>query len=134
VILVDTNVWSELTKPAPDARVLEFLIEHDARLWLSVIVIGEIRRGVENPKAAHRRAALLAWLYGLERSYSDRIIAFDADMAHLFGALLARREGEGTVLDLQIAAQGLSHDATVATRNVKDFAWTGVKLVDPWGA
>lgn len=132
MILVDTNVWSELTKPAPDRRVREFLIENDAQLWLSVIVIGEIRRGVENPRAAARRAGLLAWLTGLECNYAERIITFDADMAHLFGALLARRQGEGTLLDLQLAAQGLSHDATVATRNLKDFAWTGVKLIDPW--
>jgi toxin FitB len=133
VIIVDTNVWSALTKPAPDRRVCDFLIEYDADLWLSVIVIAEIRRGLENPKAAHRRVALLGWLNVLEADYAARILSFDADMAHLFGALLARRQGEATLLDLQVAAQALAHDATVATRNIKDFAWTGVKLVDPWG-
>jgi toxin FitB len=133
VIIVDTNVWSELTKPAPDRRVRDFLIEYDADLWLSVIVIAEIRRGLENPKAVHRRVALLGWLNGLEADYAARILPFDPDMAHLFGALLARRQGEATLLDLQVAAQALAHNATVATRNIKDFAWTGVKLVDPWG-
>jgi toxin FitB len=133
VIIVDTNVWSELTKPAPDHRVCQFLIEHDAQLWLSVIVIAEIRRGLENPKAARRRTELLAWLTGLEQAYGARILPFDADMAHLFGALLARRQGEVTLLDLQLAAQALARDAMIATRNVKDFAWTGVRLVDPWG-
>jgi toxin FitB len=105
VILVDTNVWSELTKPAPDKRVREFLIDNDAQLWLSVIVIAEIRRGIENAKAAHRRAGLLDWLNGLEQSYGDRI-----------------------------AAQSLSREATIATRNVKDFTWTGVTLINPWDA
>ena len=133
MILVDTNVWSELTKSTPDRRVRDFLIEYDVNLWLSVIVIAEIRRGLENPKAAHRRAALLGWLTGLETDYAARTLPFDADMAHLFGALLARRQGEATLLDLQLAAQALAHDATIATRNIKDFAWTGVKLVDPWG-
>lgn len=132
MILVDTNVWSELTKPAPDARVRRFLIDHDADLWLSVIVIAEIRRGLEMPKAAHRRPSLLGWLDALEIDYGTRILIFDADMAHLFGALLARRQGEATMLDLQVAAQAIARDAIVATRNVKDFAWTGVKLVNPW--
>ena len=134
MIVVDTNVWSELTKPAPDRRVCTFLIEHDAELWLSVIVIAEIRRGLEMPKAAHRKTALLGWLNGLEAGYATRILPFDADMAHLFGALLARRQGEATLLDLQVAAQALAQDATIATRNTRDFAWTGVKLVDPWKA
>jgi toxin FitB len=132
VILVDTNVWSELTKPAPDSRVTKFLIDNDADLWLSVIVIAEIRRGLEMPKATQRRPVLLTWLEALETDYAARILPFDADMAHMFGALLARRQGEGVLLDLQVAAQALARDATVATRNVKDFAWTGVRLVNPW--
>lgn len=133
MIVVDTNVWSELVKPTPDARVRDFLIHHDPDLWLSVIVIAELRRGLENPKAARRRDALRGWLAGLETSYAARILPFDADMAHLFGALLARRHGEATLLDLQLAAQVLARDATLATRNGRDFAWTGVRLVDPWG-
>jgi toxin FitB len=132
VILVDTNVWSELTKRAPNDRVRDFLIDHDSDLWLSVIVIAEIRRGFENPKAAFRREGLRAWLAEIEQDYAARILPFDADMAHVFGALLARRQGEATLLDLQIAAQALAHDATIATRNAKDFVWTGVKVVNPW--
>jgi toxin FitB len=132
VILVDTNAWSELTKPAPDSRVTKFLVENDADLWLSVIVIAEIRRGLEMPKATQRRPVLLTWLQALETDYSARILPFDADMAHMFGALLARRQGEGVLLDLQVAAQALARDATVATRNVRDFEWTGVRLVNPW--
>jgi toxin FitB len=132
VILVDTNVWSELVKPTPDARVRDWMIENDDDLWLSVIVIAEIRRGVEMPKAAHRRNALLAWLSGLEASYAPRILDFDADAAHLLGALMARRQEEATLLDLQIAAQAMARDMAVATRNVRDFAWTRVRLVNPW--
>jgi predicted nucleic acid-binding protein len=133
MILVDTNVWSELTKPAPNACVTNWLIDHDEDLWLSVIVIAEIRRGLEMPKAHSRRDGMLTWLATLEADYATRILPFDADMAHMFGALLARRSGEATLLDVQIAAQALAHDMTLATRNVKDFAWTGVRLVNPWG-
>ncbi len=132
MILVDTNVWSELLKRAPNVRVQDWLMENDQKLWLSVIVIAEIRRGAEMPKASLRRPALLGWLRGLEESYAPRICNFDADAAHMFGALLARRPSEATLLDIQIAAQALARDMTVATRNVKDFVWTGVTLVNPW--
>lgn len=133
-MLVDTNVWSELTKPAPDPRVRRWLIEHDHALWLSVLVIAEIRRGLEMPKARPRRECLLRWLNGLEATYGSRILTFDADAAHLFGALLARRQGEATLIDLQLAAQAMAADMPIATRNGKDFAWTGVALIDPWAS
>lgn len=132
MILVDTNVWSELTKPAPNPRVRQWLIDHDHELCLSVLVIAEIRRGLEMPKAQARRAGLLGWLNSLEEAYAERILPFDTDAAHLFGALLARRPGEAMLLDIQIAAQAIAADIPVATRNVKDFAWTRAALIDPW--
>jgi toxin FitB len=133
LIVVDTNVWSVLFSRRPDARVVDWLAEHEAQLWLSTIAIAEIRYGAELPQAHAIRSKALAWLEGLEMSYADRILPFEADAAHLFGALRARRPDLSVLLDLQLAAQALSHDATIATRNIKDFAWTGVKLVDPWG-
>jgi toxin FitB len=78
------------------------------------------------------RRSIAAWLSGLEMMYAARILDFDADAAHLFGALRARRQAEATLLDMQLAAQAMARDMTVATRNVKDFAWTGVRLVNPW--
>lgn len=132
MIVVDTNVWSVQTSRRPDARIVDWLIEHDAQLWLSSIVIGEIRYGAELPKASAFRSKLVAWLHGLEDAYADRILPFDADAAHLFGALRARRPDDSKLLDLALAAQALARDATLATRNVRDFAWTGVRLVDPW--
>lgn len=134
MIVVDTNVWSVLFSRRPDAQVVDWLAEHDAELWLSTIAIAEIRYGAELPRAAAIRPRLLAWLNALEDSYADRILPFDADMAHMFGALRARRPEHTVLLDLQLAAQALARDGVVATRNVKDFAWTGVKLIDPWGA
>ncbi len=134
MIIVDSNVWSVQVSRHPAPQVVDWLIEHDTQLWLSAIVIAEIRFGAELPKAAAIRPKLTAWLNGLEEVYAERILPFDADAAHMFGALRARRPDESNLLDLQIAAQALAHDATVATRNVKDFEWTGVKLINPWEA
>jgi toxin FitB len=129
LIVVDTNVWSVQASRHPDQRVVDWLVAHDEQLWLSTIVIAEIRFGAELPGAS---AILTNWLDGLEAAYAPRILPFDADAAHMFGALRARRPDASNLLDLQIAAQALARDATVATRNVKDFAWTGVRVVNPW--
>jgi toxin FitB len=132
LILVDTNVWSETLKSPCNARAAQWLQKHSNQTWLSVIVIAEIRQGVELPKAAKKRPQLEAWLNWLETNNQQRILNFDAECGHVFGALLARRNSETNLLDIQIAAQAIAYRIPVATRNVKDFAWTGVKLVNPW--
>jgi toxin FitB len=132
VILVDTNVWSETLKTPCDTRVEQWMQAHRDQLWLSVIVIAEIRQGVELPKAAAKRPQLEAWLNWLEANNRERILDFDVECGHVFGALLARRSNDANLLDIEIAAQALAYKIPVATRNVKDFAWTGVKLVNPW--
>ena len=132
MILVDTNVWSELTRPRPNAAVLDWLMRHEPQLQLSVIVIAEIRRGYELPKAAPHRAGLADWLTGLERRYAGRTISFGPRDAHILGQLAARRTIGGTMLDTQIAAQGLARGWAVATRNIADMEWTGVQLINPW--
>ncbi len=133
MIVVDTSVWSVLFSRRPDPRVVGWIAEHEPQLWLSTVAIGEIRYGAELPQAAAIRSKALVWLQGLEAAYADRILPFDANAAHLFGALRARRAELSVLLDLQLAAQALAHDATIATRNLKDFAWTGVRLIDPFG-
>jgi toxin FitB len=100
-------------------------------------VIAEIRAGIENLDASKKREALEGWLADLEILYSERTLPLDSAAAHVFGTLIAQRklaQQETKLLDLQIAAQALSRDCPVATRNVRDFAWTGVKLIDPWTA
>lgn len=133
MIVVDTNVWSVLFSRRPAAQVVDWIVEHDDELWLSTVAIGEIRYGAELPRAANIRTKALAWLNDLETSYASRILPFNADAAHMFGALRARRPDLTVLLDLQLAAQALAHDATIATRNLRDFAWTGAKLVNPFG-
>lgn len=137
MILVDTNVWSELAKPEGDPAVLAWLEANDAELALSTLVIAEIQFGLELPQAAHKRAALILWLRGLEERYWSRVWLFDAGDARSFGRLAARTEVKKRnpqVIDLQLAAQALARKAPVATRNVKDFEWTGVAVIDPWTA
>jgi toxin FitB len=133
LIIVDTNVWSVLFNQRPHADVVDWLVLHHPQLWLSTIAIGEIRYGAELPKANAIRPKVLAWLAGLETQFADRVLPFDADAAHLFGALRARRPEESKLLDVALAAQALARDATIATRNLRDFAWTGVRLIDPFG-
>ena len=135
MILLDTNVWSALNRPRQNQRVIEWFAGKEQQAWLSVIVIAEIRMGIENPAAEAKRDALTQWLADLETRYADRILAFDRNAAHVFGRLVAQRklqQQETKLLDLQIAAQALAHDVQVATGNVRDFDWTGVKLIDPW--
>lgn len=137
MILLDTNVWSALSRPRENPEATRWIARNAAQLWLSTIVIAEIRLGIENPRAASRRGALEQWLADLELGHRDRTLAFDAAAAHRFGALIAQRKlekQETKLLDLQIAAQALSRDCPVATRNTRDFEWTGVELIDPWTA
>ncbi len=136
MILVDTNVWSELAKPEGDPAVLAWLEANDAELALSTLVIAEIQYGLEQPKAAHKRDFLILWLRGLEERYWSRVWDFDAEDARSFGRLAASTEvkkRDPQVIDLQLAAQALARDAAVATRNVRNFQGTGVRLVNPWG-
>ncbi|MBO9715157.1 PIN domain-containing protein [Sphingomonas sp.] len=135
MILLDTNVWSALTRPAQHPQVGQWIATHATEIWLSTIVIAEIRLGIENPKGAPRRAALEQWLADIELVHAERTLSFDSAAAHVFGALVARRKlekQETKLLDIQLAAQALSQECPVATRNIRDFEWTGVRLIDPW--
>jgi toxin FitB len=135
LILVDTNVWGEQAKPEGDPAVLAWLEANDHDLALSSLVMAEIQYGLELPKAAHKRADLILWLRGIEERYWSSVWNFDAEDARAFGRLAASSEAkrrEPQIIDMQLAAQALARNASVATRNVKDFEWTGVELIDPW--
>jgi toxin FitB len=137
LILVDTNVWSELARREGDPAVLAWLEANDRELALSTLVMAEIQYGLELPKAAHKRNDLTLWLRGLEERYWSRVWVFDADDARSFGRLAASTEvkrRDPQVIDLQLAAQALARGAVVATRNVKDFEGLGIDLIDPWTA
>ncbi len=135
MILVDTNVWSELAKPDGDPTVLAWLEANDHQLALSTLVMAEIQYVIELPKAARKRPHLTLWLRGLEERYWSHVWHFDAEDARAYGRLAASKEANARdpqIIDLQLAAQALARGASLATRNVKDFAWTGVPVIDPW--
>ncbi len=135
MILVDTNVWSEQTKPEANPVVDAWFEANDAEIVLSTLVIAEIRFGIALAKSAQKRAALESWVDGLESRYWSQTLDFDKASALHFGRIAASREAKSRdpqVIDLQLAAQAAAYDATIATRNLRDFAWTGVKLVNPW--
>jgi predicted nucleic acid-binding protein len=130
-------VWSELAKPRGDPAVLAWLEAHDEDLALSTLVISEIRYGIELVVAAEKRLFLSAWLDGLQSRYYGQTWVFDSVDAYIYGHIAAFPDVKARkpqVIDIQLAAQALARDTTLATRNAKDFEWTGVKLIDPWDA
>ncbi len=135
MILVDTNVWSQLTKPRGNPAVLAWLEANDAELALSVLVIAEIRYGIALADSADKRSYLESWLSGLQSRYYGQTLEFGADAAHCYGQIAARPEVKARqpqVVDMLIAAQAQFHCIPIATRNVKDFDWIGVELLNPW--
>jgi len=135
--LIDTNVISESRKGRKaDAGVAEFFRRvalTEAPLYISVVTVGELRRGVEiirrrvDPEQAER---LAAWLDLVLVDYRDDILPFDLDIAQIWGLL--RVPHPEHALDKQITATALIYDLTLATRNTRDFAGTGVRLLNPF--
>jgi hypothetical protein len=133
--LLDTNLVSESRKPRPDSGVVAFLQSVDSSsLFISVLTIGELRKGIAgkklrdpDPNAASR---LAAWVEGLEISFADRILGIDAAIARLWGEWSGERPRP--VVDTLLAATAVHHDLTLVTRNLRDVRGIEVKLLDPW--
>jgi toxin FitB len=135
--LLDTNVVSEWTKPRPDTGVVAWLAEADEdRVFISVITVAELRRGIESLPAGARRERLEAWLTEqVPLRFEERLLAVDAETANIWGRVMARGQAAGCppgTMDAFIAATTLRHDMTLVTRNVLDFETLGVRLVNPW--
>ncbi|WP_037078292.1 type II toxin-antitoxin system VapC family toxin [Neorhizobium vignae] len=136
-LLLDTNVLSEVTKPRPEAHVLEWLdgLDED-RAFISVVSIAEIRRGVALMDTGRKRDALAEWLArDLPHRFEHRVIPVDEPVALAWGDLmgLAKRSGRGLAsMDGLIAATAIAHDLTLVTRNTKDFEGFGIEIIDPW--
>ncbi|RWB03891.1 MAG: type II toxin-antitoxin system VapC family toxin [Mesorhizobium sp.] len=138
-LLLDTNILSEVTRPAPDARVLDWLSGLDEdRSFISVVSIAEIRRGVALMDEGRKREALAEWLArDLPQRFEQRVLPVDEPIALAWGDLmgLAKRRGRGlSSMDGLIAATTIARELTLATRNTKDFEGFGLELFDPWTA
>lgn len=137
--LIDTNVISEARKSSrANPGVIAFfnrVASAGDPIYLSVITIGELRRGVELIRLrgdAEQAGLLENWLSAVLHQYADKVLAFDADAAQVWGRL--RVPNLEHTLDKQIAATALVHDLTVVTRNAADFVGTGVKFMNPFVA
>jgi len=133
MFLLDTMVISEIRKNTPDAGVLRWLSkQRDDQLFLSVVTLGEIERGIEKQRKAMPAFAdeLAAWLESLTRLYADRILSITPSIALRWGRLSAQLGHDGA--DLLIAATALVHGLTVATRNTNHFEPAGVSLFNPF--
>jgi toxin FitB len=135
--LLDTNVVSGWTRPRPDVGVVEFLATEDEdALFLSVVTLAELRRGVDRLAPGLRRNRLDDWLRNdLPARFTGRLLGIDTPTADTWGRLIARRERVGRpmgAMDGWIAATAVVHGLTLATRNVADFAGAVGEIVCPW--
>ena len=135
--LLDTNVISELVKPRPEPSVTAWIEATDERLLhLSVLTLGEIRRGVVALLQTRRRATLEAWLEtDLSSRFHGRILAIDSTVADRWGLLTAQAQKKGIVLpviDGLLAATALQHNLTFVTRDTGSVAAAGVAVFNPW--
>jgi len=139
MILVDTNVFSELMKPVPADRVVDWLFEHRGETLLSTLVVAEIDFGVRTTPGASKRRMLGGWLERLIERHTGRIVDFGLPAARrwaAFGAavLIAGERAGSRAFDTLIAAQALVLDVPLATRNFRHFEKTEVRIIDPWQA
>jgi len=135
--LLDTNIISELVKPKPEANVTEWVENTDeSLLYLSVLTLGEIRRGIAALPQSRRRAALEAWLdKDLRARFERRILVIDQEVADRWGLLTAAARNSGIVLpviDGLLAATALEHNLTLVTRDTGQIPSMGVAVFNPW--
>lgn len=134
--LIDTNVLSELRRRQPNAHVTQWMSERPANtLYLSVLTLGELRKGVEGLADERRKRRLLDWLeVELPAYFGGRIVSVDAAVADRWGRLLAQARRPVPAIDSLLAATALARGLTLVTRNLKDFHYPDLQVLDPWVA
>ena len=138
MIILDTNVVSEMMRDAPAQSVVAWLNDQDASLlFLTAVTVGEIRYGLRAlPQGKRRRSLEEGFERILAEAFPGRILAFDEAAAHRYGEIMGRRKEIGrplAILDGQIASIAWSKGCSVATRNVEDFVECGVEVINPFG-
>ena len=137
MIILDTNVLSELLRPDPAKEVERWLAAQDgAKVYFTAVGEAELRHGVAMLPAGKRRNALSTAIEGLlAEDFRDRILPFDRPAARAYATIAAERRAAGRPIsqfDCQIAAIARTHGACVATRNTSDFEGCGIEVVNPW--
>ena len=135
IYLLDTNVLSEVLKPIPNVNVIEWIeytkVEHVA---VSVLTLGEIRKGIEKTPDGARKAGLIRWLeIDLAEWFGDRIIPINSDVADKWGYISGTAKRTLPAIDSLLAASALVYNMKIVTRNAKDFLDVpGLEVVNPW--
>jgi len=135
MIILDTNVVSELMGATPDPTVAAWAVNVDPELCVTALTVAEIRHGIARLPDGQRKQEIAAAANKLLTAFAQRVVPFDLAAASRYGDLVADREANGrpiSVFDAQIAAVRQARSATLATRNVKDFEGTSVPVIDPW--
>lgn len=132
--LVDTNVLSELRRREPQPQVVTWVASRPATtLYLSVLTLGELRKGIEVLPEGARKRSLLDWLeVELPGFFAGRVLPIDAPVADRWGHLVARAGRPLPAIDSLLAATALTHGLTLVTRNLRDFAYPELQAIDPW--
>ena len=135
--LLDTSVISELVKKNPHGPVIHWISEQDeSLLFLSIITIGELEKGIAKLPASARKSKLQTWVRrDLAGRFGARVLPIDIQTATRWGALAGESEKRGKplpVIDSLIAATALLHDLAVVTRNTEDFERCNVTCINPW--
>ncbi|WP_322748572.1 MULTISPECIES: type II toxin-antitoxin system VapC family toxin [unclassified Frankia] len=138
LIVLDTNVISELMRAAPAARVVTWVTGRPGTaLNTTSVSLAEVRYGIVRLPIGRRRELLLAAADDVFAVFRDKVLPFDAAAGRHYADVVVEREQAGAPIsgfDAQIAAICRSHDAVLATRNTNDFTGLGLELVNPWGA
>jgi toxin FitB len=134
--LLDSCVLTELGKDNGNPTVKSAVADiATANLYLSVLTVGEIAKGIALLRAGRKKTSLGTWLTRVENQYADRILGIDAETARLWGELTARAQRSGIIIpsvDGLLAATALRHGLHVMTRNTKHFEASGALIIDPW--
>jgi predicted nucleic acid-binding protein len=134
--LLDTNILAELVKPNGNPAVHAALAQIPTpNVFLSVLTVGEIVKGIALLAPGPKKTHLTGWLAGIERDYGDRLLPLDGETARIWGELTARAQKKGIVIpptDGLLAATALQHGLHVMTRKSKHFEASGALVLDPW--
>lgn len=132
--LIDTNVLSETIKASPNKSVLNWFQSIPSEsLYISVLTIGEIRKGLEKLPTGKKKEKILSWLdYTLVDWFEDRMLPIDFEVADKWGYIIGTSKEKLPAIDSLIAATALTHNLKVVTRNVDDYKIPGVEVINPW--
>lgn len=132
--LLDTNIISEMTRKNPEPAVLKWLTAIPSQnLYLSVLTLGELRKGIEKLNEGPQKNKLALWLaHDLSELFADNILAIDCAVADRWGYIAAMIPRPLPVIDVLLASTALTHNLKLVTRNVRDFSIPGLEVINPF--